>query len=366
MGLANRSPELRSRRFFLFALPSVVLAARGDSVPAAPVEFIDAATESPVIRLTDPGFSSFLPPDYAYAVSRRGDFLLYASDITGRMEAYRLDLKKHETRQLTEAASLAGLTLLPEERAFLYLDGDTLFTANLSSHTPRELYRSSGGFTPRPGIGVSVDGLYAALIERKDSTDRLQLVNLRTGQAAALAEAAEPMRDPQPRPKRASVLYRRGPGVWLANYDGKQNYRLRLAPGETGPAQWSPGGRSLLYLNYPAAPGELHNIREFVPDTNEDQKVADTTQFISFRANADASMFVGASGSKASPYVLLLARKVNREFTLCEHRASDPAIVSPIFSRNSQRVFFTSDMHGKPAIYMMDVAKLVEQTEELA
>ena len=75
-------------------------------------------------------------------------------------------------------------------------------------------------------------------------------------------------------------------------------------------------------------------------------------------------MFVGASGSKASPYVLLLVRAVQRELTLCEHRASDPAIVSPIFSPNSQNVFFSSDQHGKPAIYRIAVDKLVEATEE--
>jgi oligogalacturonide lyase len=72
---------------------------------------------------------------------------------------------------------------------------------------------------------------------------------------------------------------------------------------------------------------------------------------------------VGASGSKAAPYVLLLVRAVSRELTLCEHRASDPAMVAPTFSPNSQRVFFGSDQHGKPAIYTMAIDKLVEETD---
>jgi len=38
--------------------------------------------------------------------------------------------------------------------------------------------------------------------------------------------------------------------------------------------------------------------------------------------------------------------------------------VSPIFSPNSQNVFFSSDQHGKPAIYRIAVDKLVETTEE--
>jgi oligogalacturonide lyase len=116
-------------------------------------------------------------------------------------------------------------------------------------------------------------------------------------------------------------------------------------------------------LNYPADRRRLHNIREFVPDTNEDASVADTSQFVGFERNGDASVFAGASGSKASPHVLLLVRAVKRELTLCEHRASDPGMVSPIFSPNSQTVFFVSDRHGKPAIYCMAVEKLVAETD---
>jgi oligogalacturonide lyase len=160
------------------------------------------------------------------------------------------------------------------------------------------------------------------------------------------------------------VLYRRGGGLWLANYDAKQNYRLRVAEGAIGPALWSPDGRSVYYLSYPPdGTHKLHSLREFVPDSNEDTAIADTSQFVGIGRNADASVFAGASGSKASPYVLLLVRTVRRELTICEHRASDARMVSPVFSPNSQRVFFGSDRHGKPAIYSLAVEKLVEETE---
>jgi oligogalacturonide lyase len=49
--------------------------------------------------------------------------------------------------------------------------------------------------------------------------------------------------------------------------------------------------------------------------------------------------------------------------TLAEHRASDPRMVAPIFAPNSQRIFFTSDQHGKPAIYSMAIDKFVEETD---
>jgi oligogalacturonide lyase len=118
-----------------------------------------------------------------------------------------------------------------------------------------------------------------------------------------------------------------------------------------------------LYLNFPEGGKRLYNIREFDPDTNEDRAVANTSQYVHFGRNADASVFVGASGSKASPYVLLLVRSVKRELALCEHRSSDATEVAPIFAPNSQRVFFHSDRHGKKAIYSIRVERLVEETD---
>jgi oligogalacturonide lyase len=49
--------------------------------------------------------------------------------------------------------------------------------------------------------------------------------------------------------------------------------------------------------------------------------------------------------------------------TLCEHRASDPALAAPIFSPDSQLVYFLSDKEGKPAIYRIHVERFVEKIE---
>lgn len=275
-----------------------------------------------------------------------------------------MELKSGESRQLTESADFdpASLTLLPGDREFCYFDENRVMLGDLRNLKAREVYRIPDGFERGRGLSVTEDGQHAAIVEKKGARHRLQLIRMGTGDAAKLVECDEEIRDPIPRPRRASVLYRRAGGVWLANYDGQQNYRLRTAPGECGPARWSPQGRTALYLNYPADRHKLHNIREFTPDTNRDQAVADTTQFIDFSANADATVFVGASGSKASPYVLLLVRAVKREMTVAMHRASDPAIVEPVFTPNSQHVLFGSDQHGKPAIYAISVEKLVEET----
>jgi oligogalacturonide lyase len=352
-----------SRRSFLFAIPAACLAA-SKIVPSAFHRYSDPSTEFAVLRLTDPSFTSLLPAHYQRILARRTNFLLFASDLSGRMEAYRMDLKTGAAHQLTEQEGLspASLSFTPDERAVCCVAGDRLLSIQIATNRVREIYRAPRGFRAPGGLGLSEDGLYAAIIEATDAMHRLRLVHMADGAASTIAQSPEEMRDPQPRPRRASVLYRRGKSLWIANYDGQQSYSLRLAEGETGPATWSPDGRAVLYLNYPADPRRLHNIREFTPDANEEKAVADTTQFIAFERNADASVFAGASGSKASPHVLLLVRAVKRELTLCEHRASDPAMVSPVFSPNSQQVFFVSDRDGKPAIYSIAVERLVEET----
>jgi oligogalacturonide lyase len=355
-----------SRRWFLATLPAACFGqsvGKGRILPSAIQKYPDPATENSVQRLTDPKYTTFLPGSSRHSISRHG-FLVCASDQSGRFEAYRIDLKTGQQKQLTDAADLDphSLSMSADDRGILYMDGPNLMTANLSSLKAREIYRMSDGFESGRALGVAEDGQYAALVERKESRYRLRLINAMKGTAETLAEGDEEIGGVMPRPKRASVLYRRGPGWWLANYDGKQDYRLRVSEGGLGPALWSPEGRSIFYLSYPEDAHKLHALREFVPESNEDSAIADTSQFVDIGRNADASVFVGASGSKASPYVLLLVRTVKRELTLCEHRASDPAMVSPVFAPNSQRIFFGSDRDGKPAIYSIAVEKLVEET----
>src|ERR1035437_6897168 len=125
---------------------------------------------------------------------------------------------------------------------------------------------------------------------------------------------------------------------------------------------WSGDGKTILYLNFPEDRTQLNNLREFTPDTGTDKLIGKTSQFVAFGANRDASVFVGASRN-VSLAVLLLLRAGHSERTMCEHKASDAAAVAPLFSPDSQRIYFQSDRHGKPAIYSMHVEKLVEKTD---
>ncbi len=361
-----------SRRWFLGALglaavPKMIGApessGRGRVVSSVAVKYLDPATEFVVVRTTDPQSTSVLPSIGTRPLSNRA--MLYASDATGRWEAYRMDLRTFESRQLTEAADLDGrsLSFQAGEKGFWHFDSGRLIEESFSTNKTREVYRTPDSFEKMPGVGYSDDGHAAVFVEKGAIGYRLRLVDLLRGSAQTLVEEDEEIRDPLFRPRQASALYRTANARWLVDFGGGRKRRLALAEGEVPECQWSSDGHSLIYLHRPAEHGKLTEIREFVVESGSDAEVAKTSQFACFFANADGSVFAGASGTKASPYVLLLARTVKREFTLAEHKASDPRMVAPVFTPNSQSLLFQSDRHGKPAIYWMAVEKFVSETE---
>jgi oligogalacturonide lyase len=360
-----------SRRAFLVSLAVATRAAettaRGRIVPSVAVRYADPATEFTVVRLTDPQFTSSLPAIGNRGVTARQ--LLYASDLDGKWQAYRMDLKSKESRQLTDAENLdaSSIALLSNERGFWHFDGSSLVGTSFPALKPRVVYKVPEGFDKLPGANYSDDGRYAAFIEKSASGHRLRLLHTQSGEAATLLESSEQLSDPLLRPHDTSLIYRSRGELWSIRFNKKENRRLPLTEGETLQAQWTADGHAIEYLNRPADPRKLTALREWTPGAGvgrgEDAKIADTSQFVRFQANTDASVYVGASGSKASPYLLLLIRTARRELALAEHRASDPALVTPAFAPNSQFVVFVSDRHGKPAIYWIAVDKLVSETD---
>ncbi len=357
-----------TRRGFFAAsatFPSFLQAGSGDGFEADRKRFLDPTTEFEVIRLTDTSYSSYLPASFGRPLSKKGVTLVYASDRAGSLQAFRMEIKTGVSKQLSNATLLdaASLNILPDDRGVCFFDGPALVSVPFNSLKPRTVYEVPQGWEHAGGFTISEDGMYALAVEKKDGRSRLRLIPMMKGGPTTLVDASGLIEAPQARPKRASALYRLNGELWLVHFDGQQNRKLKTAVGECGPMHWAPDGRSALYLNLPLDKTKLNNLREIVVDSGVDTYIANTTQFVNFACNPDASVFVGASGSKASPHVLLLLRLTKREFTLCEHKASDPKMVAPVFSPTSQRIYFESDRHGKPAIYTMSLERIVEPTE---
>lgn len=339
---------------------------RGVTFPSQAYHYSDAATEFDVYRLTDPTYSSVLPAWYNRFMARNSGWMLFGCDRSGSFQAFRIELKTGAMRQLTEAAELdpSSLTLTPDDRSFCYFAGRSLFLAGVGNLRDRELYQVPAEWERCPGLSVGPNGTEATFAERRGETSRLRMVPFAKGAPRTVVEAPFVMSDPIPRPMRAQILYRQqDSAIWLVNMDGAQNHALKTAPGRLASANWSPDGKTVLYLNFPADRTQLHTIREYTPDTSTDRLVAKTSQFVALGFNRDTSVFAGASGSIASPYMLLLLRVTERELSLCEHKSSHPENATPSFTPDSQRVYFQSDRDGKPAIYGMHVERFVEKTD---
>lgn len=327
------------------------------------MKYPDPATELDVVRLTDPKFASGMTAPHLRQFGRRSDFLLYWSERSGTRQIFHMDLKGGESREITEVAALdpATISLAADERSVVFFNGPVLSEVHSNSLAVRALYKVPDGAT-RTGFTHASDGM--VFVAERDGVGKSRIVRVGRQKSLLPLPVEGEIDLLMVRPRHPQLLYRSGGNYWLLGADGATPPKqLKLEPGQTGEALWSPTGQTLLYLHIPEDPRQLVSLREHWPEEGTDREIARTSQFGSFGANSDASVFAGASRSVASAYVVILLRVVRRELTLCEHRASNPGMVSPVFSPDSQNVFFVSDRHGKQAIYRVRVDKFVEATE---
>ena len=350
-----------TRRTLLALLPAGLIADTGKRVQPFPrigefVPFADPTTETRVVRLTNPAATSWLPAPANRFVSVKDRFLVFSSDRNGRPAPFQLDLHAGLPHQLGEASALAPRSLcLDEKQKILFLiDGGTLKEITLGNRRVRTITEGVDAFAAAPG------GEF--IVVRRG---RLEL--LRDGKA--IAENVAPFCLLQPGGDGCLFLREASPEsreYWFTPLNG-QNSPVLLAKGPVSYPFWAPGGKSLLFLRDVAnANGVFSEIHEVLVEGGVERCIAPTSQFAAFSPNGDASVFVGASRSKAQPTVILLLRSVHREMTLCEHRAKHPDLVSPVFSPDSRRVYFQSDRDGKPALYSVNVERLVEPTSGAA
>jgi oligogalacturonide lyase len=244
---------------------------------------------------------------------------------------------------------------LDDKERFLYLiDGSVLKEITLANRKVRSLAEDVSAFSTPAGAAEMV-------VVRRGRLEQL------TAGATPLAEEVVPHCLVRPGGKGCFFVRDTadaGREFWYVPLAGASAEKpVLLAQGHITNPFWSPDGQSLLFLRDVQTPTALlSEIHEVVPESGMERRVDPTSQFAAFAPNGDASVFVGASRSKAQPTVILLLRSPQRELTLCEHRASHPADACPVFAPDSRRVYFQSDRQGKPALYSVNVELLVDAT----
>src|SRR5579862_7648231 len=254
MGLDAASPRPWTRRALLSLLAASGLNAGSFKARTFPTEsrrYPDGATELEVYRLTDPAYSSFLPAYYNRALTRRGQTMFYSSNRAGSMQAFRMNLRSGESVQLTDIPALDGasLALTPDERAMCFFDGPSLRHVVLAKMRDRVVYSVPDGWRRTVGASITGDGAAVLFAESRDGVSRLRMIGLVKSSAAVILEAPTEITQPVARPGRNQVMYRHADGsIWVAQFDGRENRRLKTAEGGLGPAHWAPDGSSVLYL----------------------------------------------------------------------------------------------------------------------
>lgn len=357
------SPAI-TRRSLLAILPASLVAAdtrNKSNLPRAVGEFVrftDPTTETPVVRLTNPASASVMPAPANRFLASKDRALFFSSARAGRMCPFRTDLHSGIATQLADTAALAPESLCLDEsgRLLYFLDDRRLNEVNVANKKVRPLAEDIDAF---------------AVLGRG------QFVFLRKGQLQLSAPGAAPIADNAGnfclvRPGGKGCLFLRSSSqdareFWYAPFDSRDGLPKLLARGPLSNPFWSPDGQSILFLREISRNGvNTSEICQAFVESANIQTVAPTSQFAAFAPNGDATVFVGASRSKAQPTILLLLRSVRREMTLCEHRSRHPALVSPVFSPDSRRVYFQSDREGNSAIYSVNVEALVEPTNSAA
>ncbi|MBV9304227.1 MAG: PD40 domain-containing protein [Acidobacteriaceae bacterium] len=357
-----------TRRALLAVLPGG-LAAASTVQPKKPlpvaqpgefVRFIDPATETTVVRLTSPVSTSLLPAPGNRFISSKRRFLIFASDRTGKATPFQLDLRTGRLRQLAQTENLLPHSLcMDETQRFLYLlDRTTLTELSLANLKIRTLGEEISAFS-------SVKSGSEIVIVKQGRLARL------SDPSTVLADGLASSVIPLIRPNGTGCFFSREVSVgdrefWYVSFNIAGSKPILLAKGSISNPLWSPDSSSLLFLRNVQTNVVVSELHEVLPETSVERRLASTSQFAAFAPNGDASVFVGASRSKAQPNIVLLLRSVQRELTLCEHRASQPSGVSPVFSPDSRRVYFQSDHQGKSALYSVNVETLVEPTPAYA
>ena len=169
------------------------------SFPSDAKRYDDPTTDLQVYRLTDPAYSSTLPAYFNRGIARNSGWMIFGCDRGGTPQAYRMDLKTGETRQLTEADDLdrSSLTLTPDNRSFCFFAGRTLFLSPVGGRA-KEIYKVPDDWERCPGLTVGPDGTHATFAERQGERSRLRMVALVQGLARTVVEAPFVISDPLP------------------------------------------------------------------------------------------------------------------------------------------------------------------------
>ena len=301
---------------------------RGVRVASQIAPFLDPLTERKLFRLTEPSVLHHLPHYHHRFIAQDNSFILLASERPGTRQIYRLDLPQGGMVQLTEGPGVHSYSPAFDagERAFFYLQNDTLKRAAVHGRSERRIYESDPGWWMTGHLSVSDKGGYVAVVEmkvghrvdgfeaqfRRRPSCRIRVVEVARRRSWVAVESNHWLTHPQFHPGGTDILYSHE-GPWdkvqgrlrLVRLDGsyRKNIRPRQGSEALGHEHWSSSGQEVCFVFYPDASWRRSTVNCIHINSGRERTLADCSQFAWMSPNADDSVFVGASRRVADPNI---------------------------------------------------------------
>lgn len=382
--------------------------AKGSTVQFQFQDFTDPTTGVRVTRLSPVDVSC--PRNYFYqkCFSNDGQQLLFGCEYEGVHNLWMLDLQTQVARQLTEGNgdNYHGSFVSPDDKFVFYVKNrDNLFRVNLETLEETLVFRVPAGWK---GAGTWVPNtactkLAAMLIRESDLVtggtgwdrfrrqfdakplQRLLSIDIATGEAKVIHEQQCYLGHPMYRPNDDKTMgfCHEGPHdlvdarMWFIDEDGTHLRKVKEhAPGEACMHEfWVPDGSQLIYVSY--IKGEqARYIWGADPVTLENRMLMEMPPCAHLMSNEDGSLLVGDGAGQLGdvadkeghafepdPYIHVFDMKTRTARKVCEHNSTwkdykgnhQATHPHPSFTPDNKRVLFSSDVTGKPALYLADL-----------
>ncbi|MDQ7987999.1 MAG: oligogalacturonate lyase family protein [Candidatus Dactylopiibacterium sp.] len=371
-------------------------------------EFRDRDTGVRVVRLTPPEVAC--PRNYFYqkCFSNDGRWLIFGCELEGAFNVWQLNLASGQARQLTEGAgdNYHGAYLSPDDRFLFYTKGGREHRrVDLASLEERVIYTVPEGWT---GAGTwvpnsactQIAGMEMLAADRVISSngwerfrlqferqplERLIAIDIASGQARVVHEEKRYLGHPMFRPFDDDTMgyCHEGPHdlvdarMWLIDADGSRPRRVKThAPHEACMHEfWIPDGSRLMYVSYIKGQ-QQRGMWAADPVTLVNEHVMDIPPCAHLMSNHDGTLVVGDGAGQLGdvadkdghafepdPYLHLFDLRTRGTRRICRHDTSwaeyrgstQVTHPHPSFTPDDRQVLFSSDMHGKPALYLADL-----------
>ncbi|WKV50884.1 oligogalacturonate lyase [Dickeya fangzhongdai] len=373
----------------------------------------DSVTGTEVVRLTPPDVICHRNYFYQKCFSNDGSKLLFGGAFDGPWNYYLLDLKTQQATQLTEGTgdNTFGGFLSPDDDALYYVKNvRNLMRVDLNTLEETNIYQvpddwvgygtwvANSDCTKMVGIEIKKED-WKPLTDWKKFQEfyftnpccRLIRIDLKTGEATTILQENQWLGHPIYRPgdDNTVAFCHEGPHdlvdarMWFINEDGTNMRKVKEhAPGESCTHEfWVPNGSALAYVSY--LKGSTNRfICSVDPVTLENRQLTEMPPCSHLMSNYDGALMVG-DGCNApvdvkddggykienDPFLYVFNMKTGKHFQVAQHNTSWEVLEGdrqvthphPSFTPDDKHILFTSDVDGKPALYLAKVPDSVWQ-----